>query len=109
MDKNPEIESISQYLRRAYVRDYMTVEKRAKQLEQELKKINHIKKEIKRLKKDNETFFSKLPPEAVKWLKAEGKRRARKYTEEGVFNYFINKYALHNKLNRRQFRILLNQ
>lgn len=107
IDQNTEIKSFSDWVAKKYTKEFMNLETSTKRLERLLRQIEKEKEQIAKIKKVNKTLIDTLPPEAKLWLKNEGKNRLRKFSEEGVYKYFLNKYNLWEKINRRQFKILL--
>lgn len=110
--RNVEIKNFSSWIRQQYEAQFFTIETRVNDLQHTQKKLEKIKREIRDLKKQKNTFMDAIPPPAKKWLNGEGRLRARKIqagqiTLEAVYAWFVNEWNLRRVINRRQFKILL--
>lgn len=109
IDNNPEIISFSHWAQNRYIDEFMKLDSKTKELGITVKKLERLKTQIKKIKEETKSLKSRLSKEALLWLRTEGKRRSLKYSEEGVYKFFINKYGLETQVNRRQFKILMDQ
>lgn len=85
----------------------MRLEKAKNKLKDNLIKAEYLRKEIKRLKKEEENIPKIVSKKAVEWIRNEGVARAKNATVEGVLKFFNNKF--NEKLTLRQFKILLKE
>lgn len=108
MKNNPEIESVSKYLRNSYNKDYMQTKSLAKEYEETDKKQQWRLKEIERLSKQKRSMLEKLPEPARNWLMSkDAQYRYKKYSKRAVYKKFVDDYGLSGKINQRQFDILI--
>ena len=106
-EENPHIESLAEWACEQYRKEFMTIEGLTEKLDQEIKYINKLKKEIKKLK--NQEIKERLTEQEINWIKLEiPQRKNRGATFEGAYNYYINVVAK-KKLNRRQFKIYIKK
>lgn len=107
ISKNIEIESLSQWFRETYRSEFMELSSLTKEIEHYSKIIEEKKKRIKQLKSEKKTIKTEIPKAAISWLKSDGLFRLRKYSEEGVYKFFVNKFNLHKSMNRRKFKLIV--
>jgi len=104
---NPCIKSLSNWFNSTYKKEFMRLEKAKNKLKDNLIKAEYLRKEIKRLKKEEENIPKIVSKKAVEWIRNEGVARAKNATVEGVLKFFNNKF--NEKLTLRQFKILLKE
>lgn len=103
-ETNPCIGSFAEWASQRYREEFLTKD----YLEEE-------KQRLEARLRDVEARLGALPhvegllaSHEERWLRAEGVRRARRYTFEGVYSYFVNRFDRQD-LSRRQFRLLLDK